>query len=62
MKEYIVVNVLKYIKERLVSGKLLPINAEKFARITTRSGIIGEEIISWSVDQNEKWSFKSMDN
>lgn len=62
MKEYIGVNVLKYVKEGLETGKLLPINEEKFVRITARSGIISEEIISWSVDQNEKRSFKSMDN
>lgn len=50
MENYQEVKVEKYVKDGLVSGKLTPIEAEKFARIIARQGTLGEEVISWSVD------------
>lgn len=50
MENYQEVKVEKYVKDGLASGKLTPIEAEKFARIIARQGTLGEEVISWSVD------------
>ena len=50
MENYQEVKVEEYVKEGLLSGKLTPIEAEKFARIIARQGTLGEEVISWSVD------------
>ena len=50
MENYTKVDVLTYVKNRLESDILMPIQAEKFARIMARPGTIGEEVISWSVD------------
>lgn len=50
MENYTKVDVLTYVKNGLESGTLVPIQAEKFARIMARPGTIGEEVISWSVD------------
>ena len=49
MENYQEVKVEEYVKEGLLSGKLTPIEAEKFARIIARQGTLGEEVISWSV-------------
>lgn len=54
MSEYKKVDVLKYVKEGLENGTLVPRKAEKFARISARRGIEGEEVISWSVDSEGK--------
>lgn len=51
-KEFKKVNVYEYVKEGLVSGKLQPIEAEKFARIIARQGTVGEVVISWAVDKD----------
>jgi len=51
-KEFKKVNVYEYVKEGLVSGKLVPIEAEKFARIIAKQGTVGEVVISWSVDED----------
>ena len=51
-KEFKKVNVYEYVKEGLVSGKLVPIEAEKFARIIARQGNVGEVVVSWSVDKD----------
>lgn len=53
-EKYVKVEVLKYVKEGLESGTLAPIEAEKFGRVIARSGVEGETIISWSVDENGK--------
>jgi len=53
-KEFKKVNVYEYVKKGLESGTLVPIEAEKFARIIARQGIVGEEVISWSVDAEGK--------
>ena len=53
-KEYQKINVYEYVKEGLVSGKLVPFEAEKFARINARQGKVGEQVISWTVDKNGK--------
>lgn len=52
MESYTKVDVLKYVKEGLLNGTLIPREAEKFARIIARQGIPGEEVISWSVDKD----------
>lgn len=44
MENYQEVKVEKYVKDGLVSGKLTPIEAEKFARIIARQGTLGEEV------------------
>ena len=51
-EKYVKVEVLKYVKEGLESGILLPFEAEKFGRVIARPGVVGETIISWSVDEN----------
>lgn len=50
--EYMKVDVNEYVKEGLDTGFLSPIRAEKFARVIARQGIVGERVISWSVDSN----------
>ena len=52
MNEYKKVEVLKYVREGLANGTLEPFEAEKIARIHARVGQVGEEVISWSVDEN----------
>lgn len=52
MNEYKKVNVYEYVKEGLASGKLVPFEAEKFARIMAKQGVVGEGVTSWSVDSN----------
>lgn len=54
MEEFKKVNVYEYVKEGLTSGKLVPFEAEKFARIIAKQGVIGETVISWSVDSEGK--------
>ena len=54
MSEYKKVDILKYVNEGLKNGTLVPRKAEKFARISARRGIVGEEVISWSVDSEGK--------
>lgn len=54
MEEFKKVNVYEYVKEGLATGKLVPFEAEKFARIMARQGTIGETVISWSVDSEGK--------
>jgi len=53
-ENYKKVNVLTYVKEGIKSGRLIPRVAEKFTRIYAVRGTIGEEVISWSVDQMGK--------
>jgi len=50
MEEFKKVEVVSYVKQGLESGNLVPIQAEKFARIVARQGEVGEEVTSWSVD------------
>ena len=50
MEEYKKVEIEKYVKEGLENGSMVPRNAEKFGRIMARQGIVGETVISWSVD------------
>lgn len=51
-ENYKEVEILKYVREGLKNGTLVPFMAEKFARPLIRQGVVGEEIISWSVDEN----------
>ena len=48
------VDVLKYVKEGLESGSLVPFEAEKFARPIIVQGVVGQEVITWSVDKEGK--------
>lgn len=45
------VKVEEYVKELLERGSQ-PIQAEKAGRIYARDGVIGEEVITWSEDEN----------
>lgn len=49
-ENYVKVDVLKYVKEGLESGILVPFEAVKFARILARVGNEGEEVVTMSVD------------
>lgn len=46
------IDVKEYVQELLTKG-VEPIQAEKAGRIHARVGIVGEEIISWSEDENK---------
>lgn len=50
MEDYIKVEVTSYVKQGIENGTMIPIQAEKFARIIARQGIVGENVVSWSVD------------
>lgn len=50
MEDYQKVEVVRYVKEGLESGRMVPRQAEKFARIMARPGVVGEEVITFSVD------------
>lgn len=50
--DYIKVDVLEYVKQGIESGTMQPIVAEKFARIIARPGVLGEEVVTWSVDSD----------
>ena len=43
-------DVLKYVREGISNGTLVPFEAEKFARIIARPGVVGETVVSWSVN------------
>jgi len=49
---YTKVNIQGYVQEGIKNGTMIPITAEKFARIIARRGIVGEEVVTWSVDEN----------
>ncbi len=46
------VDTRQYVEEGLADGSLEPFEAVKHARITATQGEIGQEVISWSVDEN----------
>lgn len=50
MDNFIEVNVIQYVKHGIESGRMIPRQAEKFARIMARQGNVGENVISWSAD------------
>lgn len=52
MDDYKKVDVVDYVREGLAKGTLIPRRAFKFARIIARKGVLGEKVISWSVDEN----------
>lgn len=65
-ENYVKVDVLKYVKEGLESGILVPFEAVKFARLLARQGILGEKVTTMSVDANgnpivEKVDFVTID-
>lgn len=48
--DYTKVEVTSYVKQGIENGTMIPRKAEKFARISARQGMVGETVISWSVD------------
>ena len=54
MRNYLKVEVKSYVKQGIENGTMIPRQATKFARIIARQGIVGEEVISWSVDAEGK--------
>lgn len=46
MENYIKVEVTSYVKQGIENGNMVPRQAEKFARIIARQGIVGETIVS----------------
>lgn len=54
MKEYIKVNVRDCVKDVTSKEIFIPTKAENFARIKARGGTTCEQVISWSVDSNDK--------
>jgi len=50
-ESYKKVEVLSYVKEGIESGVLVPIVAEKFARIIARQGVVGERVVTMSVNE-----------
>ena len=66
MENYIKVEVEKYVKNGLESGRMIPKYAEKCARVIARQGYLGEKVVSWSVDTQgnavqEKVNYVKMD-
>ena len=47
-------NIKEYVENGIIDGSLIPVEAIKVAPIKARRGILGEKIISWSVDQDSK--------
>lgn len=60
-ENYKKVEVLEYVKEGLLSGELVPFVAEKFARPIIRQGVVGEEVVTWSVDKDGKAIVEKVD-
>jgi len=54
MENYQEVQVERFVKEGIENGTMKPFVAIKYARIIARKGTVGEEVISWSVDENGK--------
>ena len=50
MKEYKLVDINSYVMNGIENGTMFPRVAVKFARVIARQGIVGETVISWSVD------------
>ncbi len=50
MENYVEVEIASYVKQGIEDGTMVPIQAEKFARIIARQGVVGETIVSWSAD------------
>ena len=50
MEKYTKVEVTSYVKQGIENGTMIPRQAKKFARIIARQGIVGETVVSWSVD------------
>lgn len=50
MENYIKVEVTSYVKQGIENGTMVPRQAEKYARIIARQGVLGETVVSWSVD------------
>ena len=46
------VDITKYIQEGIRSGQMVPFTAVKYGRIIARPGVVGETVITWSVDSN----------
>lgn len=54
MEEYVRIDAQRYALEGMKNGSLVPRQAVKYTRIIARPGIEGEEITTWSVDEEGK--------
>ncbi len=54
MGKYKKVDTKKYVEKGIKNGTLIPIQAEKVAKIAAKRGKLGEKVISWSVDREGK--------
>lgn len=54
MGNYIEVDIIRYVKQGIESGTMIPRQAEKIGRIIARQGSVGETVVSWSVDAEGK--------
>lgn len=52
MEKFKKVNVYEYVKEGLKSGVLVPFEAKKFAKVIAKQGVVGQKVISWTMDKN----------
>lgn len=51
MENYTRIDIISYIKNGIENGTLIPRKAKKFAKILAKQGVVGETVISWSVDE-----------
>ncbi len=51
MNSKMIENIKEYVENGIIDGSLIPVEAIKVAPIKARRGLLGETIISWSVDQ-----------
>ena len=54
MEEYARIDIQRYVLEGMRNGTLVPRQAVKYTRIIARPGVLGEEIVTWSVDAEGK--------
>lgn len=52
MGDYKKVDKIDYVKNGIENGTMIPIQAEKIARIVAKQGNLGDTVITWSVDAN----------
>ena len=54
MEEYTRIDIQRYVLEGMKNGTLVPRQAVKYTRIIARPGVLGEEVVTWSVDAEGK--------
>ena len=52
MEEYARIDIQRYVLEGMRNGTLVPRQAVKYTRIIARPGVLGEEIVTWSVTED----------